>query len=166
MEPEREIQSISVRATKRVKTVPTHLLRLSNVLRERLWAEEGYRIRQMAVITDEEIYMMQPTMFEDGVPRAWFLQQALHDLKEAPTEGVAPNELSGNGGRSWCGGGAWKIFFFFPNRGFFGSKDESIFRFGSVFAAIYFIPLPSHVPRLDMSSLLICSDSFFHIHRR
>ncbi len=47
-------------------------------------AKSGYRIRQMDVITaflygflDEEICIMQPTMFEDGTTRVSFLKKAL-----------------------------------------------------------------------------------------
>ena len=54
-------------------------------------AKRGYRIRQMDVITaflygflDEEIYIMQPTMFEDGTTRVCFLKKALYGLKQAP----------------------------------------------------------------------------------
>ncbi len=54
-------------------------------------AKKGYRIRQMDVITaflygflDEEIYIMQPTMFEDGTTRVCFLKKALYGLKQAP----------------------------------------------------------------------------------
>ena len=54
-------------------------------------AKRGYRIRQMDVITaflygflDEEIYIMQPTMFEDGTTRVCFLKKALYGLKQSP----------------------------------------------------------------------------------
>ena len=53
--------------------------------------KRGYRIHQMDVITaflygflDEEIYIMQPTMFEDGTTRVCFLKKALYGLKQAP----------------------------------------------------------------------------------
>ncbi len=54
-------------------------------------AKRGYRIREMDVITaflygflDEEIYIMQPIMFEDGTTRVCFLKRALYGLKQAP----------------------------------------------------------------------------------
>ncbi len=54
-------------------------------------AKRGTRIRQMDVITsfvygflDEEIYIMQPTMFEDGTSRVCLLKKALYGLKQAP----------------------------------------------------------------------------------
>ena len=54
-------------------------------------AKRGYRIRQMDVITaflygflDEEIYIMQPTMFEDGTTRVCLLKKALYGLKQSP----------------------------------------------------------------------------------
>ncbi len=53
-------------------------------------AKRDYQ-RQMDVITaffyrflDEEIYIMQPTMFEDGTTRVCFLKKALYGLKQAP----------------------------------------------------------------------------------
>ena len=33
---------------------------------------------------DEEIYIMQPTIFEDGTARVSFLKKALYSLKQAP----------------------------------------------------------------------------------
>ncbi len=57
-------------------------------------AKRGYRIRQMNVITaflygflDEEIYIMQPTMLEDGTTGVCFLEKALYGLKRAPRVG-------------------------------------------------------------------------------
>ncbi len=54
-------------------------------------AKRGYRIRQIDIITaflygflDEEIYIMQPTMFEDGTTRVCFLKKSLYGLKQAP----------------------------------------------------------------------------------
>ncbi len=56
-----------------------------------VFAKRGYQIRQMDVITaflyrflDEEIYIMQLTMFEDGTTRVCFLKKALYSLKKAP----------------------------------------------------------------------------------
>ncbi len=53
-------------------------------------AKRGYRIHQIDVITaflyeflDEEIYIMQPTMFEDGITRVCFVKKALYGLKQA-----------------------------------------------------------------------------------
>ena len=46
--------------------------------------KRGYWIRQMDIITvffygflDEEIYIPQPTMFEDGITQVYFLKKAL-----------------------------------------------------------------------------------------
>ncbi len=54
-------------------------------------AKRGYQIRKMDVMTaflygflDEKIYIMQPTMFEDGTTRVCFLKKALYGLKQAP----------------------------------------------------------------------------------
>lgn len=54
-------------------------------------AKQGYRIRQMDVITaflygflDEEIFIIQPTMFEDGTSRVCLLRKALYGLKQSP----------------------------------------------------------------------------------
>ncbi len=54
-------------------------------------AKKSYRIRQVDVIAaffhgflDEKIYIMQPTMFEDGTPRVCFLKKALYSLNQAP----------------------------------------------------------------------------------
>ncbi len=54
-------------------------------------AKRGYRICQMVVITallygflDEEIYIMQPTIFEHGTTIVCFLKKALYGLKQAP----------------------------------------------------------------------------------
>ena len=56
-----------------------------------LSAKKGYKIRQMDVITtflygflDEESYIMQPTMFEDGTTRVCLLKKALYGLKQSP----------------------------------------------------------------------------------
>ncbi len=54
-------------------------------------ARRGYRIRHIDVITtflygflDEKIYIMQLTMFKDGITRVRFLKKALYGLKQAP----------------------------------------------------------------------------------
>ncbi len=54
-------------------------------------AKRCYRIRQMDVIPaflygflDEKIYIMQPTMFEDGTTRVCLLKKGLYGLKQAP----------------------------------------------------------------------------------
>lgn len=54
-------------------------------------AKRGYRIRQMDVITAflygflfEEIFIIQPTMFEDGTSRVCLLRKALYGLKQSP----------------------------------------------------------------------------------
>ena len=51
-------------------------------------AKRSYQIRQMDGITallygflDEEIYIMQPIMFEDGITRVCFFKKALYGLK-------------------------------------------------------------------------------------
>ncbi len=51
----------------------------------------GYQIHQIDIITaflygflDEEIYIMQPTMFEDGTTWVCFFKRALYGLKQAP----------------------------------------------------------------------------------
>ena len=55
-----------------------------------MFAKRGYRICQMDVITaflygflNEEIYIMQPTIFEDGRTQVCFLKKALYGLKQA-----------------------------------------------------------------------------------
>ena len=54
-------------------------------------AKRGYWIRQMDVITaffygflDEQIYIIHPTMFEDGTTRVYLFKKALYGLKQAP----------------------------------------------------------------------------------
>ena len=56
-----------------------------------MFTKKGYRIHQIDVITaflyrflDEEIYIMQPTMFEDGTTWVYFLKKALYGLKQSP----------------------------------------------------------------------------------
>ncbi len=56
-----------------------------------VFAKKGYRICQIDVITaflygflDEEIYIMQQTIFEDATTRVCFLKKILYGLKQAP----------------------------------------------------------------------------------